>query len=164
MPTTVSLLFAATSSSVRSLPIISSSQTASTQDLNCSLLSAGILGSVLKPTDADLEEDASAAFYCDACEKGFSSHSAFATHRSSHVSCSFPGCKFVGSRRVVADHVSCFHKNRTSQSSHEVAAYIEARKNRYPTDANVRNSFTSMTVTHSGIVKFYAGTFEAAAV
>jgi hypothetical protein len=141
MPSTVSLLFAATSSA-RSLPIISSSHSASNQNLNGSLLSAGILGSVLKPTDADLEEDSSTAFYCDACEKGFNSHSAFTTHRSSHVSCSFSGCKFVGSRRVVADHVSCFHKNRTSQSSEEVAAYIEARKKRYPTDANVRFSST----------------------
>jgi hypothetical protein len=139
----VSQLFAATSSSVRAMSNISSGHAAS-YNLNCSLVSAGILGSVLKPADADLEEDSSTSFYCDACEKGFNSHSSFATHRSSHVSCTFPGCKFVASRRIVADHVSVYHKNRPSQSSQEVAAYIEARKRKYPTDANVRFSFISL--------------------
>jgi hypothetical protein len=137
MPTTVSQLFAATSSSVRALSDVSSSRAVSRNHSNCSLVSAGIFGSVLAPVDAETEEDASTAFYCDACEKGFNSHSAFATHKSSHVSCTFAGCKFFGSRRVVADHVSSFHKHRPSQSSLEVAAYIEARKKKYPTDANV---------------------------
>jgi hypothetical protein len=53
------------------------------------------------------------------------------------VNCNFSGCKFIGSRRVVAEHVSSFHKHRPSESSLEVAAYIEARKKKYPTDANV---------------------------
>jgi hypothetical protein len=143
MPTTVSQLFAATSSSGRALTSVSSRHAAS-NNLNCSLVSAGILGSVLKPTDADVEDDMSSAFYCDACEKGFTSHSAFATHKSSHVSCSFLGCKFVGSRRVVTDHFNCYHKNHTNQSSQEVASYIEARKKKYPTDANVRLPFSSL--------------------
>jgi hypothetical protein len=141
MPTTVSQLFAATSSTVRAQSAGSSSPAVSRNNLNVSLVSAGILGSVLAPADPQIEEDASTAFYCDACEKGFISHSAFATHKSSHVSCAFPGCKFFGSRRVVADHVSSYHKHRPSQSSDEVAAYIEARKKKYPTDANVGLSF-----------------------
>jgi hypothetical protein len=143
MPTSVSQLFAATSSSVRARSIFSTS-IATSHDLNGSLAGAGILGSVIKVADDDLEGDFSSAFYCDACEKGFNSHSAFATHKSSHVSCSFPGCKFVGSRRVVADHVSGYHKSRSHQSSQEVSAYIEARKKKYPTDANVRVSFISI--------------------
>jgi len=137
MPTTVSQLFAATSSSVRALSDFSSSHAVLRNQSNCSLVSAGIFGSVLAPADTETEEETSTAFYCDACEKGFNSHSAFATHKSSHVSCTFVGCKFFGSRRVVADHVSSFHKHRPGQSSQEVATYIEARKKKYPTDANV---------------------------
>lgn len=137
MPTTVSQLFAATSSSVRAPSNASSSLAVSRCNFNSSLISAGILGSVLAPADAEVEEDAHSAFYCDACEKGFNSHSAFATHKSSHVSCTFLGCKFSASRRVVADHVTSYHERLPSQSSQEVADYIEARKKKYPTDANV---------------------------
>ena len=137
MPTTVSQLFAATSSTVRAQSAGSSSPAVSRNNLNVSLVSAGILGSVLAPADAEVEEDALSAYYCDACEKGFNSHSAFATHKSSHVSCTFLGCKFSASRRVVADHVTSYHKRLPSQSSQEVADYIEARKKKYPTDANV---------------------------
>ena len=132
MPTTVSQLFASASSSVRAF-----SDASSVRAVSRNHLSAGIWGSVLAPADAEPEDDASAAFYCDACEKGFNSQSAFVTHKSSHISCSFPGCKFVGSRRVVADHASSYHRHRPSQTSQEVTAYIEARKKRYPTDANV---------------------------
>ena len=136
MPTTVSQLFAATSSA-RALSNVSSSYAISSRTFDSSLVSAGILGSVHASADAEPEEDASTAFFCDACEKGFNSHSAFTTHKSSHVSCTFHGCKFVGSRRVVSDHLSTYHKQRPSESSQEVAAYIEARKKKYPTDANV---------------------------
>ncbi|KNE70442.1 hypothetical protein AMAG_20117 [Allomyces macrogynus ATCC 38327] len=88
------------------------------------------------------------SYECDACEKSFSSLDQYRTHTRTHVQCS--QCNFVASGRVVKQHEEDMHgigkeaKEIPSwckiklDTPEALAKWIEDRKKRYPTDANIQ--------------------------
>jgi len=50
-----------------------------------------------------------AFFSCEACNLEFPSEHSYKAHISSHIGCSFPGCSFTASRKVVSGHYSSVH-------------------------------------------------------
>ncbi|KAJ3370076.1 hypothetical protein GGF31_004693 [Allomyces arbusculus] len=88
------------------------------------------------------------SYECDACEKSFSTLDQYRTHTRTHVQCS--QCKFAASGRVVKQHEEDMHgigkeaKEIPSwckiklDTPEALAKWIEDRKRRYPTDANIQ--------------------------
>ncbi|KAJ3349069.1 hypothetical protein GGF32_005806 [Allomyces javanicus] len=88
------------------------------------------------------------SYECDACEKSFSTLDQYRTHTRTHVQCS--QCKFAASGRVVKQHEEDMHgigkeaKEIPSwckvklDTPEALAKWIEDRKKRYPTDANIQ--------------------------
>ncbi|KNE71281.1 hypothetical protein AMAG_15521 [Allomyces macrogynus ATCC 38327] len=90
------------------------------------------------------------SYECDACEKSFSTLDQYRTHTSTHVKCS--QCTFAASGRVVKQHEEDMHGIGGGKDVKEIprwckikldtpealAKWIEDRKRRYPTDANIQ--------------------------
>eukprot|EP00285_Hemiselmis_virescens_P007968 CAMPEP_0173394388 /NCGR_PEP_ID=MMETSP1356-20130122/27199_1 /TAXON_ID=77927 ORGANISM="Hemiselmis virescens, Strain PCC157" /NCGR_SAMPLE_ID=MMETSP1356 /ASSEMBLY_ACC=CAM_ASM_000847 /LENGTH=186 /DNA_ID=CAMNT_0014352733 /DNA_START=120 /DNA_END=676 /DNA_ORIENTATION=- len=92
-------------------------------------------------------------YYCDACEKEFTQESQYRAHVATHVTCAAPDCSFVGSQRVVKEHMQMVHGAArpgkggrdgevtipvvSLNTPEEIAAWRAARAKNWPSDANV---------------------------
>lgn len=108
------------------------------------------------PSDNRKEKPPPELFYCEACEKEFTSQSAYKAHNDTHETCHYPGCTFVASKKVVSAHYHSVHglysgsgfKNIEVEGQsfrvllgttpEEVAKWREERKSKFPTSQRVQ--------------------------
>ncbi|KAI8822601.1 uncharacterized protein EV422DRAFT_524684 [Fimicolochytrium jonesii] len=107
--------------------------------------SIALLGSAaMEPYTAAAQTKPPAPFSCENCEKTFEVESQYRTHCKQHVKCS--ECEFEASKKVVRGHEEEVHAivdgvKRTFVSKdtpEEIAQWIQERKKKYPTEANIR--------------------------
>lgn len=76
-------------------------------------------------------------FWCDSCDRGYNDEAKFKEHNAQHKSCPHDGCPFVTTNEdVLWTHVLFLHMNPKA-SAESNAAYLAARKRRYPTAARI---------------------------
>lgn len=80
-------------------------------------------------------------FSCDACQKEFNRKETLNAHLGSHVVCSYDGCSFKASRKMLKLHWIQVHASGKMRikldTPEEIAKWREERKRKYPTVANV---------------------------
>ena len=100
-------------------------------------------------------------YTCQPCSITFESHSAYSAHTKAHIQCSYPGCTFKASKKVVGGHYASQHgkysgrglKTVTIQppgskrsqrfkicvGNHpeDIEAWIKERKKRFPTKERI---------------------------
>lgn len=78
---------------------------------------------------------------CDACHKVFPKKKTLDAHLECHVQCSYDGCSFEASSKVLKFHWNQFHASGKVKikldTPEEIAKWREERKRKYPTVANV---------------------------
>ena len=99
------------------------------------------------PPSEKKEEYVSNDYFCDACEKDFKLYAHYEAHLATHVPCSFPGCVFYASQRIVKEHYANTHvgagslndKKRMANfdSPEEIEKWREARRRNWPSATNI---------------------------
>ncbi|KAG8236178.1 hypothetical protein J437_LFUL013444 [Ladona fulva] len=88
----------------------------------------------------------SSSFYCDSCDRGFSTHEEFQYHcNNEHITCGLDGCTLSAHPKVVEKHQKIQHlsglylrlRSNSSKNPEDVTKWIAERKKNYPTRANV---------------------------
>jgi hypothetical protein len=92
-----------------------------------------------KPTASTVHTVHTETFQCDACEKLFPNQQHYQSHVAAHVKCTH--CEFYAATKVVKMHEEDVHSSGVIvsklESPEEIANWIEERKRRYPTAANL---------------------------
>jgi hypothetical protein len=85
-------------------------------------------------------------YSCDSCEKTFHNKVQYETHLSTHIKCPFPECTFTACHRVIKLHkfVHSIPNYGKRETPEEIAKYIEERKRKYPTKANIQKKQEEM--------------------
>ncbi|CAK9809854.1 FMR1-interacting protein NUFIP1 [Anthophora quadrimaculata] len=87
------------------------------------------------------EDDES--FYCEICDKNFSSEDALSEHKTEHKVCGIDGCTFSAHPSLVEKHITMQHnsglyqKIRNISTPEDIEKWITERKKKYPTKANI---------------------------
>ncbi|XP_033351210.1 nuclear fragile X mental retardation-interacting protein 1-like [Bombus vosnesenskii] len=82
-------------------------------------------------------------FYCEICDKDFSSEDALSEHKTGHKLCGIDGCTFSAHPLLIEKHIimqhntGLYHKIKNVSTPEEIEKWIMERKRRYPTKANV---------------------------
>lgn len=81
-------------------------------------------------------------FYCDPCQKGFHSQVRYDEHMLDHIYCAVPGCGFTcrkAKQWKMELHVETLHNRPDAPLLHDVDAYLDQRRNRFPTTEAVQS-------------------------
>lgn len=76
-------------------------------------------------------------FHCEPCEKGFKTQQQYDVHLTTHVACSYEGCKYSAVKGALRMHEMLHVNNMFAKltTPEEIAKYREERKRRFPTMA-----------------------------
>ncbi|KAJ2953649.1 hypothetical protein O0L34_g1260 [Tuta absoluta] len=82
-------------------------------------------------------------YWCETCDRGFSTQNQLDTHKQQHQKCNIDGCQFVAHPKVVTKHIQMQHstglfkKIANLNNPEEIRKWREERKRRFPTKENV---------------------------
>ncbi|OAD62365.1 Nuclear fragile X mental retardation-interacting protein 1 [Eufriesea mexicana] len=82
-------------------------------------------------------------FYCETCDKDFSSEDTLSEHRKEHKLCGIDGCTFCAHPLLVERHITMqhssglYHKIKNVSTPEDIEKWIMERKKRYPTKTNI---------------------------
>ncbi|KAF3424778.1 LOW QUALITY PROTEIN: hypothetical protein E2986_01052 [Frieseomelitta varia] len=83
------------------------------------------------------------SFYCEMCDKDFSSEDALSEHKREHKLCGIDGCTFSAHPLLVERHITMqhstglYHKIKNVSTPEEIEKWIMERKRKYPTKNNI---------------------------
>ncbi|XP_012146701.1 FMR1-interacting protein NUFIP1 [Megachile rotundata] len=91
----------------------------------------------------DISSEDDESFYCEICDKEFSSEDALSEHNAEHKLCGIDGCTFSAHPLLVEKHITMQHSSGLYQriknlsTPEDIEKWIMERKKRYPTKVNV---------------------------
>ncbi|XP_031840145.1 FMR1-interacting protein NUFIP1 [Nomia melanderi] len=83
------------------------------------------------------------SYYCELCDRDFSSEDGLLKHKNEHKVCGIDGCTFSAHPLLVEKHITMqhnsglYHRLKNVSSPEDIEKWIIERKKRYPTKANV---------------------------